>query len=97
MSPTRRSGSSSRTFAVATSAFPSAGRSQRPACSFGFTIVVSVGSPKVMKERLSDPSGRIRWVVAKRHVSAAVTPGTRAASLSSMSARAGPASSTWTS
>ena len=97
LSPTCRSGSSSRTFAVATRAFPSVGRSQRPSWSLGLTIVVSVGSPKVMKDRLSDASGRIRWVDAKRQVSAAVTPGTRSASASSMSARPGAASSTWTS
>ncbi len=84
-------------FAVATRALPSPGRSQRPSWSLGRTIVVPVGRPNVMNERLSEPSSRIRWVVAKRHVSASATPGTRPASVSSMSARAGPASSTWTS
>ena len=96
-SPIPRSGSSPSRFAVATSALPSPGRSQRPCITTGRTVVAPSGRPKVTRAGLSEPSGRIRWALANRHGSATVTPGTARASATTVEALAGSVSSTWTS
>ena len=69
------------------------GTSQRPSCSVG-DGPSRVGRQPERDERSGSPSRRprIRWTVAKRHGSAAVDArARRAASVSSSSARAGPA------
>jgi hypothetical protein len=82
---------------VATSAFPSPGRSQRPSWRIGWTVSVSAGSPNMTMDGLTLPTDRWRIADAKRHGSAAVVPGTRSASATTVAERTGSLSWTWTS
>ena len=97
VSPTARSGWSSRMLAVATSALPSSGSSQRPSWTVGRTVCALGGSPNAMTWRPSVPALSTTPVDANRQGSAATTPGTAIASLTRTDVRSVVASSTWTS
>jgi hypothetical protein len=80
LSPTRTLGCSSRMFAVATIALPSSGTSQRPSCIVGRTDFAAGGRPNEMTLWPSAALSSTTCAEAKRHGSAASTPGTASAS-----------------